>query len=222
MDQLVEGTRRSIAAVFVLTALLPGPFQLAGEPRQQLAGEGGEAASAAQPADFFERLVAAGHERTRRQVRYDGAYRRIPYPMGDVPDGIGVCTDLVIRSYRAVGLDLQELVHEDMRRHFSSYPPIWGLSRPDPNIDHRRVPNLRRFFERRGASLPISARGEDYRPGDLVTWTLPSGRPHIGLVSEVRQEGTGRRKILHNIGSGPELEDMLFRFPITGHYRFSG
>ncbi len=174
----------------------------------------------ANASSFTDQLVAAALERTHHQVRYDGSYRRIAYPMGDVPDNVGVCTDVVIRAYRAVGVDLQQLVHEDMRSAFQSYPRIWGLSRPDPNIDHRRVPNLRRFFERRGEVLRISSRSGDYRAGDLVTWMLPGNRPHIGIVTDRKARRSGRPLIVHNIGLGPKLEDMLFAYPITGHYRF--
>ena len=171
---------------------------------------------------FAQDLAAAALERTQHRVRYDGSYRRIDYPGGDVPANIGVCTDVVIRAYRAVGLDLQQAVHEDMRRNFSAYPDIWGLSRPDRNIDHRRVPNLRTFFARHGTSLPVSDDPGDYRPGDLVTWTVPRNLPHIGIVVDRRSADGRRPLIVHNIGGGPKLEDMLFDFPVTGHYRYAG
>ncbi|HND88518.1 MAG TPA: DUF1287 domain-containing protein, partial [Saprospiraceae bacterium] len=128
------------------------------------------------------RLSAAALRLTEQQVTYDPAYYVIPYPMGDVPPDRGVCTDVVIRAYRQLGVDLQQLVHEDMRAHFDAYPTRWSLSKPDPNIDHRRVPNLRVFFERKGASRPLTQHAADYLPGDAVTWTLPGGQPHIGLV----------------------------------------
>ena len=169
---------------------------------------------------FAERLVAAAKERTTHAVTYDGSYRAIAYPMGDVPDGVGVCTDVVIRSYRKVGVDLQQRVHEDMRAHFSAYPKNWGLTRPDANIDHRRVPNLQIFFEREGKSLPVSRDAKDYQAGDLVTWMLPGNLPHIGIVSDNTVRSTAWPKILHNIGQGPKEEDVLFAYPITGHYRF--
>ena len=178
---------------------------------------------AAQEAGTFSgRLVEAARERTTHRVTYDGSYRRIDYPGGDVPDEIGVCTDVVIRSYRALGIDLQQLVHEDMRAYFSKYPANWGLRGTDRNIDHRRVPNLRRFFERHGRSLPVSDEPADYRPGDLVTWMLPRNLPHIGIVVDRRSADDVRPLIVHNIGGGPRAEDMLFDFPITGHYRYSG
>ena len=172
--------------------------------------------------DFVAGLTTAALERSRHDVTYDGGYRGIDYPNGDVPDDIGVCTDLVIRSYRAVGIDLQERVHVDMRDNFEAYPDHWGLSRPDPNIDHRRVPNLQVFFERHGESLQPSNDPDDYRPGDLVTWMLPGNLPHIGIVVDRRSADGERPLLVHNIGAGPELEDMLFSFPITGHYRYAG
>lgn len=172
--------------------------------------------------DFAARLVAAAHERTEHTVTYDGRYFRLDYPGGDVPDTIGVCTDVVIRAYRAVGIDLQQAVHEDMREHFDAYPAIWGLTRPDPNIDHRRVPNLRVFLTRKGQSLTVTRSPVDYRPGDLVTWTLPGNLPHIGIVVDRRSQDEVRPLVVHNIGHGPRLEDVLFDFPITGHYSFPG
>jgi uncharacterized protein YijF (DUF1287 family) len=165
-------------------------------------------------------LVAAALERTRHKVVYDPAYRVIAYPMGDVPAGTGVCTDEVIRAYRALGIDLQQLVHEDMKVSFSSYPGNWGLSRPDRNIDHRRVPNLQVFFTRHGKSLPVTGRASDYAPGDLVTWDLGGNVPHIGMVTDRRSADGTRPLIVHNIGAGPTLEDMLFDYRITGHYRY--
>jgi uncharacterized protein len=166
-------------------------------------------------------LVAAAIARTELPEVYDGSYVRIPYPNGDVPEDRGVCTDLIVRSYRALGIDLQQLVHEDMMRDFAAYPQYWGLPGPDSNIDHRRVPNLETFFRRAGAALPVSPDPAAYRPGDLVTWRLPGNLPHIGVVTD-RRTPDGKRPILaHNIGSGPELEDMLFAFPISGHFRYA-
>ena len=172
--------------------------------------------------DFLKRLVAAAIERTHHTVRYDPAYVKIAYPGGDVPAGTGVCTDEVIRAYRAVGVDLQKEVHEDMQQNLSVYPRKWRwLSfSPDPNIDHRRVPNLRVFFARKGETLPITSRAEDYTPGDLVTWDLGGNVPHIGVV--VDRKAGGRYMIVHNIGEGPQMEDVLFLWKITGHYRYFG
>ena len=171
---------------------------------------------------FQEDLVAAALERTQHQVRYDGSYISIPYPNGDVPDNMGVCIDVVIRSYRALGIDLQQRVHEDMAANFSAYPSkrIWGLTSTDRNIDHRRVPNLQTFFTRHGEKLPISKNPLDYQAGDLVTWVLPGNLPHIGIVTDKRSSTTALPLIVHNVGAGPELQDMLFHYPITGHYRY--
>jgi uncharacterized protein YijF (DUF1287 family) len=166
-------------------------------------------------------LVAAAVEQTRHRVTYDGSYRVIAYPNGDVPATIGVCTDVIIRAYRAVGVDLQRLVHEDMRSAFSSYPNLWGLQRPDRNIDHRRVPNLQTFFTRRNAALRRSRDAAAYEAGDLVTWMLPGNLPHIGIVSSTRAS-SGRLMLVHNIGRGPQLEDVLFAYDVTGHYRYAG
>ena len=167
-------------------------------------------------------LVAAAIERTRYVVVYDGSYRRLDYPGGDVPADRGVCTDLVIRAYRQLGFDLQQAVHEDMTRAFSAYPSerIWGLTRPDANIDHRRVPNLARFFERHGARLSPGTKPGDFQPGDLVTWRLPGNVPHIGIVVDRYAEDGTTPLVAHNIGAGPKLDDMLFLFPITGQFRF--
>ncbi|MCL7422728.1 MAG: DUF1287 domain-containing protein [Methylobacter sp.] len=169
-----------------------------------------------------DQLVAAAIERTTHKVVYDGSYYRIPYPGGDIPEGLGVCTDVVIRSYRALGIDLQALVHEDMAANFSAYPSkrLWGLKRPDSNIDHRRVPNLQVFFARYGQALPVSDRAEAYQPGDIVSWMLPGNLPHIGIVADETASTTQRPLVVHNIGQGPRLEDMLFAYPITGHYRY--
>ena len=165
-------------------------------------------------------LVEAALERTQHTVQYDGSYHTIPYPMGDVPKNIGVCTDVVIRSYRSIGIDLQELVHEDMRQNFSVYPQHWDLKKPDSNIDHRRVPNLQAFFFYHGTFLPVSEQASDYNPGDIVTWMLPGNLPHIGIVTDRLAPGSNRPMVVHNIGQGPQLEDMLFQYKVTGHYRY--
>ena len=157
---------------------------------------------------------------TNKQVIYDGSYYSIPYPNGDVPDGIGVCTDVVIRTYRANGLDLQKEVHEDMTANFNLYPKIWGLKKPDTNIDHRRVPNLMTYFERQDSKLPITNNGSDYQPGDIVAWDLGGGTTHIGVVVNTPSTDNQRYQIVHNIGGGQVLEDCLFDFEIIGHYRF--
>ena len=175
-----------------------------------------DSARAALAADesFAGRLARAALERTEHHVRYDPAYVVIDYPGGDVPADTGVCTDVVVRSYRALGIDLQERVHEDMKAHFSLYPKQWGLAKPDTNIDHRRVPNLRTFFARKGESLPVTEDAADYRTGDLVAWDL-NGRNlwHIGVV-------VAPDRFVHNIGGGPRLDSGLFQWKIVGHYRY--
>ena len=172
---------------------------------------------------FLDRLVEAAVERTSQTVRYDPTYFQIAYPGGDVPAEVGVCTDEVIRSYRVVGVDLQKEVHEDMAANFSSYPRKWGLKKTDTNIDHRRVPNLMVYFEREGASLPVTQEARDYKPGDVVTWDLGSGLTHIGIVVNVPSDADeSRMQIVHNIGAGPKMEDVLFGWKITGHYRYTG
>jgi len=169
-------------------------------------------------------LIIAARERTTQHVRYDGSYIPIAYPNGDVPANIGVCTDVIIRSFRKIGIDLQKKVHEDMSRNFDHYPSrrIWGLTAPDRNIDHRRVPNLQVFFARFGRELPITNNPDDYLPGDIVTWMLPGNLPHIGIVIDELSRDGKRPLIVHNIGRGPKMNDMLFDYPITGHYRYSG
>ncbi|MHC9511998.1 DUF1287 domain-containing protein [Kangiella sp. M94] len=167
-------------------------------------------------------LVDAAIERTQYDITYDGRYLAIDYPNGDVPADIGVCTDVVIRSYRKLGIDLQQAVHEDMRDSFDQYPSkrIWGLNTTDKNIDHRRVPNLQTFFARHGESLTISQSADHYQAGDMVSWMLPGNLPHIGIVTDQKDAKSGNPLIVHNIGAGPKLEDMLFDYKITGHYRY--
>ncbi|MGI0117815.1 DUF1287 domain-containing protein [Zooshikella sp. RANM57] len=167
-----------------------------------------------------QKLVNAAIERTSQKVTYDGRYINIPYPNGDVPNNIGVCTDVVIRSYRKLGIDLQRLVHEDMKRAFDTYPKLWGLTKTDTNIDHRRVPNLQTFFKRHGTVLEISENVSDYRPGDIVTWLLPGNLTHIGIIIDKKNIFRNRPLVVHNIGHGTVAEDMLFDYKITGHYRY--
>ena len=173
-------------------------------------------------ADFNHDIVNALIHRTTQQVTYDGAYHRLEYPGGDVPANIGVCTDVIIRSYRQLGIDLQKLVHEDMQANFRAYPSkrIWGLTKPDKNIDHRRVPNLQVYFERHAQVLTKSLNAAEYKTGDIVTWMLPGNLPHIGMVVNEIAQDSGQPLIVHNIGRGPEMSDMLFAYTITGHYRF--
>ena len=163
-------------------------------------------------------IATAARTQVGVTTSYDPSYRRIAYPNGDVPIDTGVCADVVVRALRGIGIDLQSEVNADMRAHFSAYPANWGLSKPDRNIDHRRVPNLRRWFQRKVWSLGVSDDAADYLPGDLVSWTLPNGRPHIGVVSS-RRAASGRPLVVHNIALGAREEDVLFAWTITGRYR---
>lgn len=170
--------------------------------------------------ELTHKLVAAAVERTHHSVRYVSEYVRIPYPNGDVPADTGVCTDEIIRIYRAVGIDLQKEMHEDMVRDFGAYPHNWRRT-PDTNIDHRRVPNLMAFFSRHGLVLPMTRNSLDYSPGDIVAWDLGRGITHIGMVVDQKGSG-GHHMVVHNIGRGPQMEDVLFDWKIIGHYRYYG
>ncbi len=169
---------------------------------------------------FTRRLSDAAIALTNDEVAYDPSYFSIGYPNGDVPKGKGVCTDVVIRAYRKLGVDLQKEVHEDMKAFFDEYPKFWGLSRTDKNIDHRRVPNLMKFFERHGEVKPLSNKALDYAPGDIVAWNLGGGTTHIGIVVDKKSADNERYLISHNIGNGQELSDCLFSYKIIGHYSF--
>jgi len=166
-------------------------------------------------------MIEGAIAQTKTTTGYTQKYFNLPYPNGDVPSETGACSDVVIRSFRAAGVDLQKEVHEDMSANFSLYPQKWGLGKTDTNIDHRRVPNLQKYFDRRGKSIPITSNGGDYRPGDVVSWDLNGkGMTHIGVVSNLWNEGEKRYLIIHNIGSGARAEDRLFDWKITGHYRY--
>lgn len=174
----------------------------------------------AQEVSFAETLSKAAISLTKDRVVYDPSYFSLEYPNGDVPKGKGVCTDVVIRAYRKLNIDLQKNVHEDMSAHFELYPTIWGLLRTDKNIDHRRVPNLMKFFERHGSVKTISPKSSDYVPGDIVCWNLGGATTHIGIVVDQKSEDNKRYLISHNIGNGQELSDCLFSYKIIGHYTF--
>lgn len=174
---------------------------------------------AAQEVAFPIKIAIGGELRATKAEVYDPAYVKLAYPGGDVADDRGVCTDTVIRAFRHAGVDLQVEVHEDMRANFGAYPKIWGLTRPDRNIDHRRVPNLETLFRRKGGAKAISASAADYRAGDIVSWRLSgSGLPHIGVVTRKKQGG--QPLIAHNIGAGTREEPCLFSWPMTGWFRF--
>lgn len=170
--------------------------------------------------DFAKKLCNSAFQLTNQKVKYDPAYFVIPYPNGDVPKDKGVCTDVLIRAYRALNIDLQKEVHEDMKANFKLYPKTWGLKHPDKNIDHRRVPNLMVFFARFGTVKTISSKPTDYLPGDIVCWNLGGAITHIGIVSDKKTEDGKRYQIIHNIGAGQVLEDCLFSYKIIGHYTY--
>ena len=210
---------RLLAAVTLALLLAAGPPAFSSFAMQASAW------SPAVPDQFFRALAAAAVERTHHEVRYDPAYVRIPYPGGDVPSSTGVCTDEVIRAYRAVGVDLQKEVHEDMLAQRRAYPRRWVTPRgngdgTDTNIDHRRVPNLMVFFSRKGQILPMSRNAADYHAADVVAWNLGGGITHVGIVVDQKSSDGERNLIVHNIGAGPQLEDVLFHWKIIGHYRY--
>lgn len=210
---------RILIALWALTAIAPA-LHAAAQPAEGASIQVPTSQNTALKGEA-QRLLDAARERTRQSVRYDGSYQTLAYPMGDVADDRGVCTDVIIRSYRAgLGLDLQRLVHEDMRTNFQLYPPLWGLKKPDRNIDHRRVPNLQTFFSRHGQSLPLVDSTADFIAGDILTWMLPGNLPHIGVVSDRSTADGARPLIIHNIGAGPQEEDALHVGELTGHYRF--
>lgn len=170
--------------------------------------------------DVQKKLVIEAMNLTKHKVVYDPTYYKIPYPNGDIPADKGVCTDVVIRAYRKVGIDLQQKVHEDMSNNFEKYPNIWGLTKTDSNIDHRRVPNLMKFFSRHGMVLKTKKISSDFKAGDVVSWTLSNGMLHIGIVIDKKSIDGQRPLIVHNIGNGQEISDCLFLYPILGHYRY--
>jgi uncharacterized protein YijF (DUF1287 family) len=171
---------------------------------------------------FFNNLADSTFVLTKQKVQYDPDYFQIPYPNGDIPANKGVCTDVVIRAYRKLGIDLQKEVHEDMKTNFDKYPKIWGMKKTDTNIDHRRVPNLMTFFSRHGTVKGKSLNPQDYLPGDIVCWDLGNGIKHIGIIVNRKSSDGTRYLIVHNIGQGQVLEDCLFQFTIIGHYQYEG
>lgn len=176
----------------------------------------------AQEKDFYSQLSDAAIDLTRSKVIYDPSYFSIPYPNGDVPANKGVCTDVIIRAYRKMNIDLQKKVHEDMKANFSKYPSQkkWGLKKTDTNIDHRRVYNLEVFFTRNGTVKTITTNPDDYFPGDIVSWTLDNGLAHIGIVVDRKSKDGKRNLVVHNIGGGQVMEDCLFSWKIVGHFRY--
>ncbi|PBI84223.1 hypothetical protein BSF41_43220 [Flavobacterium sp. ACN2] len=175
-----------------------------------------------EPKTFSERLSQAAISIIDTSIDYDPSYFKIDYPNGDIPKNKGVCTDVIVRSYRILNIDLQKEVHEDMIENFSLYPNLkkWGMTKTDTNIDHRRVPNLEVFFERKGAKLPVTQNAKDYKTGELVTWTINNKLPHIGIVTNKKSADGKRNLIVHNVGGGQVLEDCLFKYKIVGHYKY--
>jgi hypothetical protein len=184
--------------------------------RQELA----QAVQVKPDATPLDKVNAGAIEQTTQTSSYDSSYRKLDYPNGDVPVNTGVCADVIVRAFRKADLDLQRELHEDMKKNFSKYPQKWGARRPDSNIDHRRVPNLMTWFDRRGKSLPVTKEPRNYLPGDVVAWELDNGLLHIGMVSKMKVEGADRYAVVHNIGIGARLEDVLFAWKIIGHYRY--
>lgn len=189
---------------------------------QQSSREAGRTARPLPPdsSSALKQVVASANEQPGQTIYYDQSYVQINYPGGDVPLEKGACTDVIIRAFRKGGVDLQKEVHEDIARNFAAYPTKWGLKKPDPNIDHRRVPNLQTYFARKGKALPMTLQPEDYLPGDVVTWDLGNKTDHIGLVTNVWSDATGNYMVAHNLGGGVKIENVLFAWQITGHYRY--
>ncbi|KFC59282.1 DUF1287 domain-containing protein [Flavobacterium gilvum] len=171
---------------------------------------------------FEEKLALAAIGIIDPTIEYDPAYYSIKYPNGDIPKNKGVCTDVVIRAYRKLGIDLQKEVHEDMKANFKLYPNLkkWGMTKPDTNIDHRRVPNLETFFERKGTKLPVTENAADYKTGEIVTWMINGKLPHIGIITNKKSRDGERNLIVHNVGRGQVLEDCLFDYEIVGHFKY--
>lgn len=206
----------SVILGIVLMTSLAGCASRAGERRATVENPTRKPASANPK---INKVVDSAIEQTQYTFNYDASYVKLDYPGGDVPRDRGVCADVIVRAFRGAGVDLQKEVHEDMAKHFGSYPDRWGARKPDTNIDHRRVPNLMTFFERLGKSVPITKRSADYLPGDVVAWELDNHLLHIGLVSDA---GTARAEtylVVHNIGAGAKIEDVLLSWKIIGHYR---
>jgi len=220
----VKSRRRNTTRDFSLRAIVPKTALFLAVIAFTVGAALAQTAATAPRQVFLAKFVAAALERTSHTVRYVPAYVHLSYPGGDVPADTGVCSDEVIRAYRALGIDLQKEVHEDMVKDWGAYPHKlkWLQRKPDTSIDHRRVPNLMVFFSRQGENLPISAKAEDYSAGDIVTWDLGGDVPHIGMVVDRKSRDTGRLMLVHNIGEGPRMEDVLFNWRITGHYRYFG
>lgn len=213
---------RSLLVFFLLISSLTGCQIIRGSQREVEISNRELAAAIQIKADAtpLEKINAGAIEQTTQTTSYDASYVKLDYPNGDVPPNTGVCADVVVRAFRKAGVDLQKELHEDMKKNFSKYPQKWGARRPDTNIDHRRVPNLMTWFDRQGKTQPITKDAKNYLPGDVVAWELDNGLLHIGMVSKIRVEGADRYAIVHNIGIGARLEDVLFAWKVIGHYRY--
>jgi len=213
--------RRSLT-IFLALCLLPACDLIHSGSKTILLSERELAAAQQVKADAtpLERVLAHSIEQTTKTSSYDASYVKLDYPNGDLPIERGVCADVVVRAFRQGGIDLQKELHEDMEKNFAKYPQKWGAKGTDKNIDHRRVPNLMTWFERQGKSLPLSPEAKDYLPGDVVAWEIVNGHFHIGIVSKIKVKETNRYAIVHNIGSGAMLEDVLFEWKVVGHYRY--
>ncbi|MCG3159992.1 MAG: hypothetical protein JMDDDDMK_01024 [Acidobacteria bacterium] len=213
---------RSLLVFFLLIFSLTGCQIIRGSQREVEISNRELAAAIQIKADAtpLEKINAGAIEQTTQTTSYDASYVKLDYPNGDVPPNTGVCADVVVRAFRKAGVDLQKELHEDMKKNFSKYPQKWGARRPDTNIDHRRVPNLMTWFDRQGKTQPITKDAKNYLPGDVVAWELDNGLLHIGMVSKIRVEGADRYAIVHNIGIGARLEDVLFAWKVIGHYRY--
>lgn len=213
---------RALPVLVLTISLLPGcqavrNSQRAVEVPDRALAEAMQVKADATP---LEKINAGAIEQTTQTTGYDPSYVKLDYPNGDVPIETGVCADVVVRAFRKGGIDLQKELHEDMKKNFAKYPGKWRARRPDPNIDHRRVPNLMTWFDRHGKTRPITKDAKDYLPGDVISWDMAPGLPHIGMVSKIKVEGTDRYAVVHNIGGGARIEDVLFAWTITGHYRY--
>ena len=168
----------------------------------------------------LKQFIEGAVEQSKVTTGYDPSYVKLDYPNGDVPGDTGVCSDVVVRAFRKVGIDLQKDLHEDMGRAWSEYPKRWGARTTDSNIDHRRVLNLATYFTRQGKTVPVSDNRADYLPGDVVAWQLSDGVEHIGILTNLASESDKHYLVVHNIGSGARIEDMLLAWKIIGHYRY--
>jgi uncharacterized protein YijF (DUF1287 family) len=212
-----------IVLVLLFLMLAPGCERQIARTRQPLKPPEAETEVRSLPANSSPKLkliIDGAIDQVGKTTGYDPSYQSLEYPNGDVPIETGVCSDVVVRAFRKADIDLQKDVHEDMKSNFSAYPTKWGLTGPDANIDHRRVPNLQTYFERKGKSVAISDRSDTYLPGDIVSWDLGGGITHIGMVVNVWYKPSQRYLIVHNIGAGTRMEDALFAWNITGHYRY--